>query len=232
MSRILIVEDEQDLAGLLDYNLKAAGYQTEIAATGAGALARARAWNPDLLLLDLMLPDISGHEVIRLLKADPAHGRTAVVMVTAKGQEQDRVQGLELGADDYVVKPFAVKELVLRVKAVLRRLANDSQGTALVRAGEIELDPSRHEVRVKGELVVLTALEFRLLKTLLERPGRVQTREVLLADVWGIEAEIMTRTVDTHIKRLREKLGPPGERIETVRGVGYKLTQKPDGGPG
>jgi two-component system phosphate regulon response regulator PhoB len=223
MARILIVEDEQDLAGLLDYNLKAAGYETEIATTGAGALARARTWKPDLVLLDLMLPDISGHEVIRMLKADPAHSRTAVVMVTAKGQEQDRVQGLELGADDYVVKPFAVKELVLRVKAVLRRLASDVQGTDLLRSGEIELDPSRHEVRVQGRPVVLTALEFRLLKTLLERPGRVQTREVLLADVWGIEAEIMTRTVDTHIKRLREKLGPPGEIIETVRGVGYKL---------
>jgi two-component system, OmpR family, phosphate regulon response regulator PhoB len=223
MARILIVEDERDLGDLLVYNLKAEGYETETASSGATALARARAWKPDLVLLDLMLPDVSGHEVIRMLKADPAHSRTAVVMVTAKGQEQDRVQGLELGADDYVVKPFAVKELMLRVKAVLRRLANDVQGTEVLRAGEIELDPSRHEVRVDGEPVVLTALEFRLLKTLLERPGRVQTREVLLADVWGIEAEIMTRTVDTHIKRLREKLGPPGEILETVRGVGYKL---------
>jgi two-component system, OmpR family, phosphate regulon response regulator PhoB len=223
MARILIVEDEKDLAELLVYNLNAEGYETEIALTGAGALARARATRPDLLLLDLMLPDISGHEVIRMLKADPAHSRTAVVMVTAKGQEQDRVQGLELGADDYVVKPFAVKELVLRVKAVLRRLANDMQGTGVLRAGEIELDPARHEVKVGGQPVVLTALEFRLLKTLLERPGRVQTREALLADVWGIEAEIMTRTVDTHIKRLREKLGQPGELLETVRGVGYKL---------
>ncbi len=223
MSRILIVDDEQDLSGLLDYNLKAEGFETEVAATGASALAKARSFEPDLVLLDLMLPDISGHEVIRLLKAEPRFARTAVVMVTARGQEQDRVQGLELGADDYVVKPFAVKELVLRVKAVLRRLATDSRGPEVLRAGDILLDPSRHEARVKDTAIELTALEFRLLKTLLERPGRVQTREVLLADVWGIEAEIMTRTVDTHIKRLREKLGPPGEMIETVRGVGYKL---------
>ncbi|MGA9520208.1 MAG: response regulator transcription factor [Myxococcaceae bacterium] len=223
MSRILIVEDEQDLSGLLDYNLKAERFETEVAGTGASALAKARSFHPDLVLLDLNLPDVSGHEVIRMLKADSQFARTAVVMVTARGQEQDRVQGLELGADDYVVKPFAVKELVLRVKAVLRRLATDSRGADVLRTGDIVLDPARHEVRVQDKAIELTALEFRLLKTLLERPGRVQTREVLLADVWGIEAEIMTRTVDTHIKRLREKLGPPAEIIETVRGVGYKL---------
>jgi two-component system phosphate regulon response regulator PhoB len=217
------VDDEQDLAGLLNYNLKAEGFETEIATSGASALAKAKSFKPDLVLLDLMLPDISGHEVIRMLKADPSFSRTAVVMVTARGQEQDRVTGLELGADDYVVKPFVVKELLLRVKAVLRRLATDTRGPELLGAGEIALDPQRHEVRVRGQPVTLTALEFRLLKTLLERPGRIQTREVLLSDVWGIEAEIMTRTVDTHIKRLREKIGPPGEMIETVRGVGYKL---------
>jgi two-component system phosphate regulon response regulator PhoB len=144
-------------------------------------------------------------------------------MVTAKGQESDRVQGLEMGADDYVVKPFSVRELALRVKAVLRRMARDSEGTGVLAAGSIKLDPARHEVTVSGTEVALTALEFRLLKTLLERPGRVQTREVLLSDVWGIEAEITTRTVDTHIKRLREKLGAAGDIIETVRGVGYKL---------
>jgi two-component system phosphate regulon response regulator PhoB len=157
------------------------------------------------------------------VKEDPNLRRTAVVMVTAKGQEQDRVQGLEMGADDYVVKPFSVRELILRVKAVLRRMASDSEGSSSLAAGTIQLDPARHEVRVADAEVALTALEFRLLKTLLERPGRVQTREVLLSDVWGIEAEITTRTVDTHIKRLREKLGPAGEIIETVRGVGYKL---------
>ena len=224
MSRILIVEDEQDLASLLQYNLQAAGFETEIATTGAAALTRAKAYRPDLVLLDLMLPDVPGSEVLRLVKEDPGLRRTLVVMVTAKSQEADRVQGLELGADDYVVKPFSVRELVLRVKAVLRRFESDAEGTQALSAGEISLDPARHEVRVGGREVALTALEFRLLKTLLERPGRVQTREVLLSDVWGIEAEITTRTVDTHIKRLREKLGPAGDIVETVRGVGYKLS--------
>jgi two-component system phosphate regulon response regulator PhoB len=228
MARILIVEDEADLADLLVYNLQGEGHALQVAPSGANALSRARTFKPDLVLLDLMLPDISGHEVIRQLKADPAQARTAVVMVTARGEEEDRVKGLELGADDYVVKPFAVKELLLRVKAVLRRMAQDTVSSpAQLQAGGIALDASRHEVRAGGLVVLLTALEFRLLKTLLERPGRVQTREVLLSDVWGIEAEIMTRTVDTHIKRLREKLGPPGDIIETVRGVGYKLVPPP-----
>jgi two-component system phosphate regulon response regulator PhoB len=221
MPRILIVEDEQDLAGLLDYNLKQAGFETEVALSGASALTKLRNNRPDLLLLDIMLPDIPGTEVARLVKEDPELRQIAVVMVTAKGQESDRVQGLELGADDYMVKPFSVRELVLRVKAVLRRGVPET-GESLV-AGTISLDVTRHEVRVENQIVELTALEFRLLRTMMERPGRVQTREVLLSDVWGIEAEVVTRTVDTHIKRLREKLGPAGDIIETVRGVGYKL---------
>ncbi|MCI0571387.1 MAG: response regulator transcription factor [Myxococcaceae bacterium] len=223
MTRILIVEDEQDLAGLVEYNLRLAGFETEHAPTGAAALARARANPPDLVLLDLMLPDLAGTDVLRMLKAEPPGRRPAVVVVTAKGQEADRVAGLELGADDYVVKPFSVRELLLRVKAVLRRGIEDEEAGGLLTAGDILLDTGKHEVRVKGEPVVLTALEFRLLRTLLERPERVQTREVLLSDVWGIQAEIHTRTVDTHIKRLREKLGPASDIIETVRGVGYKL---------
>ncbi|MCP3144812.1 response regulator [Pyxidicoccus xibeiensis] len=224
MTRILIIEDEQDLAGLVDYNLRAAGFETETANTGAGGLARARATPPDLVLLDLMLPDVAGGEVLRMLKQDPELRKTSVIIVSAKGQESDRVQGLELGADDYVVKPFSVRELLLRVKAVLRRTDAEEGPAAVLGAGDIVLDTSRHQVRVKGEEVVLTALEFRLLRTLLERSDRVQTREVLLSDVWGIQAEIHTRTVDTHIKRLREKLGPAGDIIETVRGVGYKLS--------
>jgi two-component system phosphate regulon response regulator PhoB len=223
MSRVLIVEDEQDLSNLLSYNLKAAGFEAEIAGTGAQAITRARAFSPDLVLLDVMLPDIPGTEVLRMLRDDPAFRRTAVVMVTARGQESDRVAGLELGADDYVVKPFSVRELILRVKAILRRMDDEGQGQPVLTAGTIRLDPSRHEATVAGKDIVLTALEFRLLKTLIERSGRVQTREVLLSDVWGIEAEINTRTVDTHIRRLREKLGPAGDVIETVRGVGYKL---------
>jgi two-component system phosphate regulon response regulator PhoB len=145
-------------------------------------------------------------------------------MVTARGEESDRVKGLELGADDYVTKPFSVKELLLRIKAVLRRQGEaPATDRRVLSAGDIVLDTERHEVRARGEAVVLTALEFRLLKTFLERPGRVQTRETLLSDVWGIDADITTRTVDTHIKRLREKLGPAGDVIETIRGVGYKL---------
>ena len=224
MARILIIEDEQDLAGLVEYNLRAAGFEPEVANTGAGGMARARAKTPDLVLLDLMLPDVAGSEVLRMLKSDTELRKVPVVIVSAKGQEADRIQGLEMGADDYVVKPFSVRELMLRVRAVLRRSDVDEATATQLSAGDIQLDTSRHQVRVKGEEIILTALEFRLLHTLMERSGRVQTREVLLSDVWGIQAEIHTRTVDTHIKRLREKLGPAGDIIATVRGVGYKLS--------
>jgi two-component system phosphate regulon response regulator PhoB len=229
VTRILVVEDEEDLAQLLVYNLRAEGFEVEVAGSGASALAKTKALRPALILLDVMLPDIPGTEVARLVRVDPELASTAILMVTAKGQEQDRIKGLELGADDYVVKPFSVKELLLRVKAVLRRVADaaaPAEGEVLS-AGEIRLDVGRHEVLVSGKPVPLTALEFRLLQTLLDRPGRVQTREILLADVWGIQAEVTTRTVDTHIKRLREKLGPAADIIETIRGVGYKLDRPP-----
>jgi two-component system phosphate regulon response regulator PhoB len=222
MARILVVEDEPDLAELLAYNLKAEGHEPTLVRTGAAALARLREAAPELILLDLMLPDISGAEVARQVRAQAATRRTPLIIVTARGEEADRVRGLELGADDYVVKPFSVQELLLRVKAVLRRAEVPEPGGQL-KVGELELDPDRHEVKAKGERVILTALEFKLLRTFLERPGRVQTRETLLSDVWGIDALVTTRTVDTHVKRLREKLGPAGEAIETVRGVGYKL---------
>ncbi len=225
MARILVIEDEQDLGSLLEYNLKADGHEPELARTGAAGVARFHAGRPDLVLLDLMLPDISGSEVCRLIREGEKPKRTPIIMVTARGEEADRVKGLELGADDYVVKPFSVKELLLRVKNVLRRGAGEDKGPGAARLskGDIALDVERHEVLVKGQPVSLTALEFRLLRCFLERPGRVQTRDTLLADVWGIEADITTRTVDTHIKRLREKLGPAGDVIETIRGVGYKL---------
>ncbi len=223
MARILVIEDEQDLGTLLDYNLRADGHEAEVVRTGAAGVSKARTWKPELILLDLMLPDIAGSEVARLIRETETK-RTPIIMVTARGEESDRVKGLELGADDYVVKPFSVKELLLRVKAVLRRHSDEPKGDVnQLGKGEIGLDVERHEVRVAGKPVVLTALEFRLLKTFLERPGRVQTRETLLSDVWGIDADITTRTVDTHIKRLREKLGPAGDVIETIRGVGYKL---------
>ncbi len=224
MARILIIEDEQDLAGLVEYNLRAAGFEAEAVGSGASGLARARANPPDLLLLDLMLPDLAGNEVLRLFKSDTELRKVPVIIVSAKGQETDRIQGLEQGADDYVVKPFSVRELLLRVKAVLRRADAEEGESVQLSVGEIQLDTTRHQVRARGQEVALTALEFRLLRTLLERPERVQTRYVLLSDVWGIQADINTRTVDTHIKRLREKLGPAGDIIETVRGVGYKLT--------
>lgn len=224
MSRILVIEDEQDLGTLLEYNLRADGHEAEVVRTGAAGLTRVKSWKPDLILLDLMLPDIAGSEVARLLRESEPR-RTPIIMVTARGEESDRVKGLELGADDYVVKPFSVKELLLRIKAVLRRQDDEPKGELKKLAkGAIQLDVERHEVLVSDQAVVLTALEFRLLKTFLERPGRVQTRETLLSDVWGIDADITTRTVDTHIKRLREKLGPAGDVIETIRGVGYKLT--------
>ena len=224
MSRILVIEDEQDLGTLLEYNLRADGHEAEVVRTGAAGVTKAKSWKPDLILLDLMLPDIAGGEVARLLR-EGQPTRTPIIMVTARGEEGDRVKGLELGADDYVVKPFSVKELLLRVKNVLRRNSNEPIGELKqLSKGAITLDVERHEVLVSGKPVVLTALEFRLLKTFLERPGRVQTRETLLSDVWGIDADITTRTVDTHIKRLREKLGPAGDVIETIRGVGYKLT--------
>ncbi len=224
MTRILVIEDEQDLGSLLEYNLRADGHEAEVVRTGAAGISRAKSWKPDLILLDLMLPDIAGGEVARLVREGELR-KTPIIMVTARGEESDRVRGLELGADDYVVKPFSVKELLLRVKAVLRRQSDEPKAEQKkLSKGAIQLDVDRHEVRVSDKPVVLTALEFRLLKTFLERPGRVQTRETLLSDVWGIDADITTRTVDTHIKRLREKLGPAGDVIETIRGVGYKLT--------
>ncbi len=222
MARILVVEDEQDLADLLAYNLGAEGHAVTLVRTGAAAVQRVREGQQDLVLLDLMLPDISGAEVARMIRSQLATRKVPIIIVTARGEEADRVRGLELGADDYVVKPFSVKELSLRIKAVLRRL-DDSPEAAHLQLGDLALDEARHEVRAKGIPVTLTALEFRLLRTFLERPGRVQTRETLLSDVWGIDADVTTRTVDTHIKRLREKLGPAGEALETIRGVGYKL---------
>lgn len=220
--RILVVEDDLSILTGVSMNLKFEGYEVLQAQDGRTGLARALDERPDLLVLDVMLPELNGFELLKELRQ---RGRdTPVVVLSAKGMETDKILGLNLGADDYVVKPFSVRELLLRVKAVLRRADAEEGPTAVLASGDIQLDTSRHQVRVKGQEVILTALEFRLLRTLLERSDRVQTREVLLSDVWGIQAEIHTRTVDTHIKRLREKLGPAGDIIETVRGVGYKLS--------
>jgi two-component system phosphate regulon response regulator PhoB len=225
---ILIVEDEKDLVATLEYNLQREGYQTRSALTGKEAFElSSREPVPDLVLLDLMLPDVPGTEICQKLKSDEATARIPVIMLTAKGEEIDRVVGFEVGADDYVVKPFSVRELMLRVRAVLRRGTEPTDGRSERLFGVLRLDEEGHRVWVKDEEVLLTALEFRLLTTLLERKGRVQSRNTLLKDVWGIEADISTRTVDTHVKRLRQKLGPAGEYIETLRGVGYRFCSDP-----
>ena len=230
---ILIVEDERDLASTLEYNFKREGYETRVAHLGKDALALAENEPPSLVLLDLNLPDMSGVEVCRRLKQHDALRGVPVVMLTARGEEIDRVVGFEVGADDYIVKPFSVRELLLRVQAVLRRTQVIATGapTSAVSFGKLAVDEAAHSVRVDGSEVVLTALEFRLLWTLLQRKGRVQSRDTLLNDVWGISADVTTRTVDTHVKRLREKLGAAGAYIETLRGVGYRFAQRPDDAP-
>jgi two-component system phosphate regulon response regulator PhoB len=226
---ILIVDDEPDLVVTLDYNLKKEGYRTRTAANGKEALEAAHQEPlPDLVLLDLMLPDTSGTEICRKLRADERTRTIPVVMLTAKGEEIDRVVGFEVGADDYVIKPFSVRELVLRVQAVLRRSETQDPATSeRVTFGKLVLDPASHKVLVAGDDVNLTALEFKLLHCFISRKGRVQTRDSLLSEVWGISAEQTTRTVDTHVKRLREKLGKAGRYIETLRGVGYRFRETP-----
>lgn len=226
---ILIVEDEHDLLATLEYNLEREGYRTRTATTGKAALEAALVEpHPDLVLLDLMLPDIPGTEVCRQLRADERTREIPVVMATAKGEEIDRVVGFEVGADDYVAKPFSVRELTLRIRAILRRSRTPAEERDEASFGRLRIDQPAHRVWVDDEEIRLTALEFRLLTTFHARRGRVQTRERLLSDVWGYQAEVTTRTVDTHVKRLREKLGEAGQYIETVRGVGYRFRARPD----
>ncbi len=227
---ILIVEDEVDLAETVAYSLQKAGFRTAVALNGLEALDQTeRTDDIALVLLDLMLPDISGLSVCRNLKNSDRTRDVPVIMVTAKGEEIDKVVGFELGVDDYVVKPFSVRELVLRVKAVLRRRVTlETADNARVSFGGLELDADGHQVWVEGETVDLTALEFKLLSTLMERKGRVQSRDRLLSDVWGYSIHVTTRTVDTTIRRLREKLGDAGVYVETVRGVGYRFAKKPN----
>jgi two-component system, OmpR family, phosphate regulon response regulator PhoB len=231
MAQILVVEDEPDIHQVLDYNLRLAGHDVVVATRGQEGLRLARERKPDLVLLDLMLPDISGTEVCRALKDDPATRGMPIMMVTARGEEIDRVVGFELGADDYVTKPFSVRELVLRIRAVLRRQEVEPSSEACIEFGELKIERDAHRVWVAGEEVELTALEFKLLMTMYERRNRVQTRNALLDHVWGIETKISTRTVDAHVKRLREKLGAARDYIETVRGVGYRFAESPEAIP-
>jgi phosphate regulon transcriptional regulator PhoB len=226
-STILIVEDEKDLAQLVSYNLEQAGFRTKIETNGADALSRAQKESPALILLDLMLPKMNGLEVCRLLRADPKTKAIPIIMLTAKGEEIDRVVGFEMGADDYIVKPFSPRELVLRVKAILKRSkpgVEDSKKESLQFEG-IALDTAQHRVWVNKKEIILTATEFKLLEYFLKSQGRILTRDLLLDKVWGYDVAVTTRTIDTHVKRLREKLGKSGEVIETVRGVGYRLKQ-------
>ncbi len=222
---ILIVDDEQDVLDLLVYHLQRAGYKTLTARDGNAALQKARDQLPALVVLDLMLPEVEGTEVCKRLKADPKTARIPVLMLTAKAEELDRVLGLELGADDYVTKPFSPREVVLRIKSILRRAQGEAEPAEVLKVAGIVVDLSKHEVMVKGKLLELTATEFKLLATLMERRGRVQSRDRLLNDVWGYEGDVDTRTVDTHVRRLREKLGKAADCVETIRGVGYRFVE-------
>ena len=228
MAKVLIIEDERDLQQVLRYNLQQAGHEALSAERGLDGLRLARDEQPDLVLLDLMLPDMSGTDVCRTLKESAATRRIPVVMLTARGEEIDRVVGFELGAEDYIVKPFSVRELMLRIQAVLRRSnPAGAEAGAVVEFGCLKIDREAHRVWVEAREIELTALEFRLLVTLFDRKNRVQTRAALLDDVWGIQADITTRTVDTHVKRLREKLEGARDYVETVRGVGYRFKDSP-----
>jgi two-component system, OmpR family, phosphate regulon response regulator PhoB len=219
---ILSVEDERDVLDLLALNLRKAGFTISTASDGPAGLHKVRNESPALIVLDLMLPKMSGLEVCKILKSDPATRQIPVLMLTAKAEEIDRIVGLEFGADDYVTKPFSPREVALRIRAILRR-SDGKPDEEHLSAGPIVIDPARHEVSVRGKRVNLTSLEFKLLRTLMQRRGRVQERDRLLNEVWGYESVIDTRTVDTHVRRLRKKLGKAADVIESVRGFGYRL---------
>ncbi len=221
--KILVVDDEPDALEILGFKLKEAGYVPLFAKDGARAIASARDERPALIVLDLMLPEVDGLEVCKILRRDPITAAIPILMLTARAAEMDRVLGLELGADDYVTKPFSPRELVLRIKKLLGRAKSAEEPVAELRFGELELDVPRHRVTVSGVAVDLTATEFKLLEVLARRRGRVQTRDRLLQDVWGYENPIDSRTVDTHMRRLREKIGGAARYLETIRGVGYRF---------
>ena len=222
--KIYIVEDEPDIRETLEYNFSNEGFEVFTAPDGEEALSNIKKVLPDVLILDLMLPGVSGLDVCKSIRADDDIRDMSIIMLTAKGEEIDRVIGFELGADDYVTKPFSVRELILRVKVLLKKQRESLVENKLVTFGPIRIDLDAHELKINDKEIVLTALEFKLLQHLVKRKGRVQTREQLLGDVWGYSAEVTTRTVDTHIKRLREKLGNTSEYIQTIRGVGYRFS--------
>lgn len=221
--KILVVDDEPDALEVLGFKLKEAGYLPIFAKDGARAIIAARDERPALIVLDLMLPEVDGLEVCKILRRDLATSMIPIIMLTAKAAEMDRVIGLELGADDYVTKPFSPRELVLRIKKLLARVKASDEPVAQLRFDELEIDVPRHAVTISGKPLVLTATEFKLLELLARRRGRVQTRDRLLQDVWGYDNPIESRTVDTHMRRLREKLGETARFLETIRGVGYRF---------
>jgi two-component system phosphate regulon response regulator PhoB len=223
--RILVVDDEPETVELIEFNLRQAGFDTASAADGAEALKKARAQLPDLIVLDLMLPEMDGMEVCKILRRDPTTTAVPIIMLTAKAAELDRVLGLELGADDYVTKPFSPRELVLRAKKLLGRGQSKSQPPETMKFGDLAIDVPRHLVTARGKRIELTATEFKLLTILAQRRGRVQSRDALLQDVWGYNSLVDTRTVDTHMRRLREKIGPSAKHLDTVRGVGYRFAE-------
>jgi two-component system phosphate regulon response regulator PhoB len=224
VERVLVVDDEPDIVALVAYHLAKAGYRVSTAANGSDALAQARQDHPSLIVLDLMLPGMSGYEVLEQLRIGDDTREIAVLMLTARREEQDRIKGLSLGADDYLTKPFSPQELVLRVQAILRRVASAAPVVGdTITIGPIVIDRAAHRVSIDGQDVELTPTEYKLLATLADRRGRVQARGHLLETVWEAAPDIQTRTVDMHVQRLRAKLGPAGELIETVRGFGYRL---------
>ena len=227
--KILVIEDEPDIRRNLEYNLSREGFSVSWAASISEAKLILNSDYFNLILLDLMLPDGSGLDLCKSIKSDSKTESTPIIILTAKDDEVDRVVGFELGADDYVTKPFSVRELILRVKAVLKRGTKKREIVEVERQfADLKIDVDSHEVHVDDKKINLTALEFRLLRQLVDRRGRVQSRDQLLSDVWGYSSEVTTRTVDTHVKRLREKLGPMGKYVQTIRGVGYKFARTPD----
>ena len=229
-NHILVIEDEPDILKNLEYNLSREGFKVSSASSLSDAEKKLQNNNDfSLLLLDLMLPDGSGLDLCKKIKGNPGTESIPIIILTAKDDEVDRVVGFELGADDYVTKPFSVRELILRIKAVLKRGQKKEDVVEVGRQfGDLSIDVESHEVHVNNNQIDLTALEFRLLRQLVDRRGRVQSRDQLLSDVWGYSSEVTTRTVDTHIKRLREKLGSMGKYVQTIRGVGYKFSRSPD----
>ena len=227
--KILVIEDEPDIRRNLEYNLAREGFSVSAAASISEANTLLATTDYNLILLDLMLPDGSGLDLCKSIKSNSDTESIPIIILTAKDDEVDKVVGFELGADDYVTKPFSVRELILRVKAVLKRGTKKKEIVEVVRQfGDLKIDVDSHEVHVDDTKINLTALEFRLLRQLVDTRGRVQSRDQLLSDVWGYSAEVTTRTVDTHVKRLREKLGPMGKYVHTIRGVGYKFARSPD----